>query len=79
MVSKFPVEVTTAHAELFLLPLVMRLVNDPSPKCRAAVACALRALLGALPAAQHDKFANYCRQVQKEGGGGGAAFWEKRL
>jgi U3 small nucleolar RNA-associated protein 20 len=63
VVSKFPVEVTTAHAELFLLPLVMRLVNDPAPRCRAAVAGALRALLAALPAQQHDTFAGYCRQV----------------
>uniref|UniRef100_A0A7S3R808 U3 small nucleolar RNA-associated protein 20 domain-containing protein n=1 Tax=Dunaliella tertiolecta TaxID=3047 RepID=A0A7S3R808_DUNTE len=62
VVSKFPVEVTTANAELFLLPLVMRLVNDPAPKCRAAIAGALRALLAALPTQQHDAFATYCRQ-----------------
>lgn len=64
VVLKFPVEVTAAHAELFLLPLVMRLVNDPAPKCRAAVAAALRILLNTLPAPQHDTFASYCRQVR---------------
>jgi hypothetical protein len=63
VVSKFPGQVVEAHAELFLLPLVMRLVNDPSPKGRSAVADALKALLAALPPAQHNTFATFCKQA----------------
>lgn len=62
--AKFPGEVVATHAELFTLPLVTRLVNDPAPRCRVAVAAALRALLGALPQAQLDAFAGYCKQVR---------------
>ncbi|GFH23333.1 uncharacterized protein HaLaN_20932, partial [Haematococcus lacustris] len=37
VVAKFPADVVASQAELFLLPLVTRLVNDPSPRCRTLV------------------------------------------
>ncbi|KAL6760906.1 armadillo-type protein [Haematococcus lacustris] len=62
VVAKFPADVVASQAELFLLPLVTRLVNDPSPRCRTLVAGALQAMLTTLPTAQLDTFAGYCRQ-----------------
>ncbi len=65
VVSKFPEDTVAEHAELFLLPLVMRLVNEPSPRGRAAVAAALKALLGGLPETHRDTFVTFCKKVRK--------------
>ncbi len=48
-------------AQVFL-PLVARLVNDPSSKCRALVGAALRALLARLPPPRRDRLVLYCAQ-----------------
>ncbi len=47
VIQKFPEEVLVKkdRASAFFLPLVARLVCDPSPKCRALVGRALKALL----------------------------------
>lgn len=71
MVAKFPVEVVQAHAELLLLPLVARLVNDPAPKARAAAGALVRALLGRLAPAQLDDAVGYCGCVLVRGRGCG--------
>ncbi len=45
LVSRLPGPVLDEHAQMLLLPMVLRLVNDPSPKTRAAAAEAIGALL----------------------------------
>lgn len=46
-------------AQVFL-PLVARLVNDPSSKCRTMVGATLRTLLGRLPPPRLDRLVLYC-------------------
>ncbi|GFR52617.1 hypothetical protein Agub_g15133, partial [Astrephomene gubernaculifera] len=61
VVGKFPLEVLQAQSDVLLMPLVVRLVNDSSPKARAAAGEVLRALLGRLEAPQLDRAVSYCR------------------
>ena len=44
------------------LPLVARLVNDPSSKCRAMVGAALAVLLRRASAPRRDRLVQYCQQ-----------------
>ncbi|KAG2487780.1 hypothetical protein HYH03_013624 [Edaphochlamys debaryana] len=74
VVAKFPAEVLQAQSDVLLMPLVVRLVNDPAPKARASAAQVLRSLLGRLEPAPLDRAAAYCRGwMGREGGGGAAA------
>jgi len=51
VVLKFPAPVVVEHAELFLLPLVLQLVNDDSAQCRAMVAQVIKQLISRVVAA----------------------------
>ncbi len=42
--TKFPEEILSKHTEYFFLPLVVRLSNDDSPKCRRLIADAIKSL-----------------------------------
>lgn len=44
------------------LPLVARLVNDPSSKCRQMVGACLSTLLRRAPPARRDRLAQFCSQ-----------------
>ena len=59
VVCKFPPETVREHSEILLLPLVTRLVNDQSPKCRAAVGGVLCSLLCQLAPQQLDQLSGY--------------------
>jgi len=45
VIQKFPDSLLEEWAPVFFVPLVARLVSDPSPKCRALVSRTLKALL----------------------------------
>ena len=45
VMGKFPAEELEAWLPIFFLPLVTRIVNEPSPNCRAAVGATLALLL----------------------------------
>lgn len=45
IMEKFPVQLLDTYAELFFFTLFLRLVNDPSEKCRVKVALVLRKLI----------------------------------
>ena len=47
LVSKVPGELLAAYAPVLFLPLVSRLVNDPSAKCRQDVGAAITTLMKA--------------------------------
>jgi U3 small nucleolar RNA-associated protein 20 len=55
-----------APVQIFL-PLVTRLVNDPSSKCRAAVGACAGALLRRAAPARRDRLALYCAQWLRGG------------
>ncbi|KXZ46921.1 hypothetical protein GPECTOR_39g415 [Gonium pectorale] len=74
VVAKFPAEVLQAQSDVLLMPLVVRLVNDSSPKARAAAGEVLRSLLGRLEPPQLDRAVGYCRAwLGRTGGGTDAA------
>ncbi|GIL61502.1 hypothetical protein Vafri_15933, partial [Volvox africanus] len=73
VVAKFPVEVLQAHADVLLMPLIVRLVSDTSAKARAATGDLLRALLSRLEASQLGKVVSYCRAWLERGAGVGGA------
>eukprot|EP00887_Chlorella_sp_A99_P000887 scaffold5.g887.t1 len=60
LLAKFPAPVVEGWAEMVFLPLVARLVNDPSSKCRATVGAALGLLLRRLGPAPRGRLAGYC-------------------
>lgn len=62
VIIKFPEEVIAGWAETIFLPLVTRLVNDQSAKCRTAAGACARQLLQRLPAPRRDHLAKYCAQ-----------------
>lgn len=45
LVNKLPQELLTTYAPVLFMPLVSRLVNDPSANCRKEVGAALTSLL----------------------------------
>ena len=45
IINKFPPQILEERAQLFFLPLVLRLVNDDSQKCKDAVSDAIASLL----------------------------------
>lgn len=45
IISKFPPQILEERSQLFFLPLVLRLVNDDSQKCKDAVSGAIASLL----------------------------------
>lgn len=48
LLTKLPQEILTTYALIFFVPLVTRLVNDPSAKCRQEIGSALTTLLKVL-------------------------------
>ncbi|KAK9818396.1 hypothetical protein WJX72_012002 [[Myrmecia] bisecta] len=60
VIVKFPDALVDQWAEVFFLPLVTRLVNDQSNKCRASVGAAIKTLLQRVGPVQLDKLAQYC-------------------
>jgi U3 small nucleolar RNA-associated protein 20 len=62
VIMKFPEEVVAGWAEIIFLPLVTRLVNDPSAQCRAAAAACAGQLLSRIPVPRRDHVAAYCTQ-----------------
>jgi hypothetical protein len=66
-VAKFPASVVQAHREVLMLPLLTRLVNDYSPKARAASGTTLRALLSQLDTEQVDQAVSFCMSWLKAG------------
>lgn len=62
VILKFPEEVVAGWAEIIFLPLVTRLVNDPSAQCRAAAAACAGQLLNRIPVPRRDHVAAYCTQ-----------------
>ncbi|MEW5318207.1 MAG: hypothetical protein WDW38_009447 [Sanguina aurantia] len=67
VISKFPLEVVQANADILLLPLVTRLVNDSSSPARTLVGAVLKSLLGKLLPQQLDDLAGYCREWLSKG------------
>ncbi|KAL4521880.1 hypothetical protein Ndes2526B_g01987 [Nannochloris sp. 'desiccata'] len=65
VIMKFPEEMVAGWAELIFLPLVTRLVNDPSASCRAAAAACAGQLLNRIPVPRRDHVAAYCTQWLK--------------
>lgn len=62
VLSKFPEALVSQWAEMIFLPLVARLVNDPSSKCRTMVGAALSTLLRRAAPPRRDRLAQYCGQ-----------------
>ncbi|PSC76593.1 small subunit processome component 20-like protein [Micractinium conductrix] len=62
VLTKFPEALVSQWAEMIFLPLVARLVNDPSSKCRAMVGAALAVLLRRASAPRRDRLVQYCQQ-----------------
>ena len=59
---KFPEEVINNWAEMLFLPLVVRLVNDPSSKCRELCSQCIAQLLSRLLLDRRDLVWKYCIQ-----------------
>lgn len=55
LVTKLPQDLLVTYAPILFMPLVSRLVNDPSADCRKEIGAALAALLKVL--SQHCDFA----------------------
>ena len=74
--SHLPTPVLDEHAQLLMLPLVLRVANDPDPVCRKACLAAIRTLLGRCSAAAFAQLwelvAGWLNAGQKETGGGEA-------
>jgi U3 small nucleolar RNA-associated protein 20 len=62
MIRKFPSQLIGSWADTVALPLIIRLVNDPSSKCRVKVGAALGMLFGRLSVASRDKLVAYCQK-----------------
>ncbi|PRW58885.1 small subunit processome component 20-like protein [Chlorella sorokiniana] len=62
VLQKFPEQLVGQWAEMVFLPLVARLVNDPSSKCRQMVGACLSTLLRRAPPARRDRLAQFCGQ-----------------
>ncbi|BDA46528.1 probable small subunit processome component 20 homolog [Coccomyxa sp. Obi] len=60
VIQKFPDSLLETWAPVFFVPLVARLVSDPSPKCRALVGRTLKALLLRATPVLRDRFASHC-------------------
>lgn len=60
ILGRFPVEVVDALKDLIFFPLVLRLVNEPVPKCRAMVAAVLAMFLTKL---EVNSFHNFFRMA----------------
>jgi len=65
MIRKFPSQLIGSWADTVALPLILRLVNDPSSKCRVKVGAALGMLFGRLSVASRDKLVVYCQRWMK--------------
>ncbi|KAL4434124.1 hypothetical protein ABPG75_000565 [Micractinium tetrahymenae] len=62
VLQKFPEQLVSQWAEMVFLPLVTRLVNDPSSKCRTMVGAALGVLLRRAAPPRRDRLAQFCAQ-----------------
>jgi len=62
VIEKFPGELLTDWAETLFLPLVTRLVNDQSSKCRSTVAACISSLLKRISMPRRDRLVVYCMQ-----------------
>eukprot|EP00656_Telonema_subtile_P056337 TRINITY_DN8976_c0_g1_i1.p1 TRINITY_DN8976_c0_g1~~TRINITY_DN8976_c0_g1_i1.p1 ORF type:complete len:1076 (+),score=435.82 TRINITY_DN8976_c0_g1_i1:162-3389(+) len=60
IVAQFPAVLVREQCQLFLLPLVLRLINDDEPDCCKAAASAIQAMLGRLEHAKLAEIVQLC-------------------